>query len=160
MNTTSNRNPEQIISDMGLTLPENTPTPIGAFTNTRQVGDLLYVSGQGPVTAAGEYLTGKVGGQVSVDEANEHAQLVGLNILSAVRSHCGSLSKVKGVVKLLGMVNATPEFSQHPAVIDGCSSMFHQVFGAKGVHARSAFGVGSLPNQITVEIEAIFQLES
>ena len=163
MNTSASMNerfnPEKNIADMGLSLPAETPAPIGAFSNTRQVGNLLYVSGQGPVTSSGEYLTGKVGADVSVAQANEHAKLVGLNILSAVKTHCGSLDKVTAVVKLLGMVNATAEFSQHPAVIDGCSSLLHKVFGAKGIHARSAFGVNSLPNQITVEIEAIFEIK-
>lgn len=151
--------PEARLQARGLTLPEIAPTPIGSFTNVRQVGGLLFVSGQGPILPDGTMHCGKVGGDVSQEDAREHAKLVAINILAAVRAHTGSLDDVAGVVKLLGLVNAVPEFSSHPFVIDGASDLLADIFGPQGVHARSSFGVGSLPNQITVEVEAIFEMQ-
>ena len=109
--------------------------------------------------ADGTLLSGKVGGDVSAEVARDHARLVAINILATLRDHLGNLNPVGGVVKLLGLVNSTPEFSRHPYVIDGASELLADVFGAGGIHARSAIGVASLPNQITVEIEAIFELK-
>jgi enamine deaminase RidA (YjgF/YER057c/UK114 family) len=151
--------PEARISRAGLRLPQAAPAPIGAFSNLRAHRGLIYVSGQGPVLADGTMMRGKVGATVSAEEARDHARLVALNILAAVRHQLGSLDRVAGVVKLLGLVNAVPEFERHPYVIDGASQLLHEVFGPRGVHARSSFGVASLPNQITVEIEAILELE-
>lgn len=151
--------PEMRLKRNRLELPDTAPDPIGAFTNARRHGSLLYVSGQGPVMADGTLMTGKVGDDVSAEEARAHARLVGVNILAAVRASLGSLDRVDGVVKLLGLVNATPDFERHPFVIDGASELMSEVFGEDGVHARSAFGVGSLPNRITVEIEAIFSIK-
>jgi enamine deaminase RidA (YjgF/YER057c/UK114 family) len=150
--------PEKRLADLGIKLPNAGPSPIGAFCNVRRSGSQLYVSGQGPVMADGTLLCGKVGGDISAEVARDHARLVAVNILAALRDHLGNLDPVAGVVKLLGLVNSTPEFSRHPFVIDGASELLADVFGAGGVHARSAFGVVSLPNQITVEIEAIIQL--
>lgn len=152
--------PNTKLSTLGIELPATAPTPIGAFRNVRRSGALLYVSGQGPVTADGKLHQGKVGADVSAAAARAHSRLVAINILAALQDHLGSLAPVAGLVKLLGLVNATPDFSEHPFVIDGASELFAEVFGAEGVHARSSFGVGSLPNQITVEIEAIFELKS
>ncbi|WP_380052452.1 RidA family protein [Falsihalocynthiibacter sp. SS001] len=143
----------------GVTLPPSAPTPIGAFCNVRRTGNLLYVSGQGPVEADGTLLRGKVGGEISAEVAREHARLVAVNIIGALRDYLGGLEKVTGVIKLLGLVNATNDFERHPFVIDGASTLLADVFGELGIHARSAFGVGSLPNNITVEIEAIFEME-
>lgn len=151
--------PEARLQASGLSLPDIAPTPIGSFKNVRQVGALLFVSGQGPVLPDGSLKRGKVGFDVSDEDARGHARLVALNILSALRAHAGSLDRVNGVIKLLGMVNAVPEFANHPYVIDGASDLLADIFGADGVHARSSFGVGSLPNQITVEIEAIFEMK-
>lgn len=151
--------PEMRVKRNGLALPDAAPDPIGAFTNVRRIGSMLYVSGQGPVMADGTLMTGKVGDDVTAEEARAHARLVGVNILAALRASLGSLDRVDGVVKLLGLVNATPDFERHPFVIDGASELMSEVFGEDGVHARSAFGVGSLPNRITVEIEAIFSLK-
>ncbi|TCT44461.1 RidA family protein [Martelella mediterranea] len=151
--------PEAKLVQSGLALPPGPPRPVGSFCNVRQSGNLLFVSGQGPVLADGTLLTGKVGDTVSAEEARKHAEVVAINILTALREFCGgSLDQVRGVVKLLGLVNATPEFTRHPYVIDGASNLLAPIFGQSGVHSRSAFGVGSLPNQITVEIEAIFEL--
>ncbi|QQA43530.1 RidA family protein [Pelagovum pacificum] len=148
--------PESRLKELGLVLPGRAPNPIGSFCNVRREGNLIYVSGQGPVQADGTLLRGKVGSEVTAEEARDHARLVAINILAALRDALGSLDKVGSVVKLLGMVNADPDFEKHPFVIDGASNLLAEVFGKSGIHARSAFGVGSLPNRITVEIEAIF----
>ncbi|WOI57853.1 RidA family protein [Palleronia sp. LCG004] len=152
------KTPETRLREMGLELPGRAPSPIGSFRNVRVSGGWAYVSGQGPVEADGTLKRGKVGDDVTAEEARAHAELVAINILSALRDHFGSLDAVGGVVKLLGLVNATPDFERHPFVIDGASNLLAEVFGADGIHARSAFGVGSLPNRITVEIEAIFEV--
>ena len=138
-------------------IPVAPPAPIGTFANALLVDNLLYVSGQGPVEIDGSLHTGKVGRDVSVEEAYAHARLVGMNILSAVQAELGGWARFRRVVKVLGMVNAVDTFCDHPAVINGCSDLFMQVFGpAAGRHARSSFGVASLPRQITVEVEAVF----
>jgi len=137
-----------------LSLPA-VPSPIGNFNHVTREGNLLFMSGQGPVTSNGQLMTGKVGDTVSTEDAYQHALLVGLNLLSVLHDELGDLSRVTRVVKLLGMVNATPDFSEHPQVINGCSDLLVYVLGEAGRHSRSAVGVGSLPNNITVEIEAI-----
>jgi len=147
------------LRSLGIEL-EPAPAPIGNFRNFTRVGALLYVSGQGPREADGTLHVGKLGRDVTVEEGYQHARLTGLNLLSVLAEAVGDLSKVKQVVKLLGLVNATPDFTDHPSVINGCSDLFITVFGDPGHHARSAFGVGSLPNNISVEIEAIFELHS
>lgn len=150
--------PETRLTALGITLPGAAPSPIGSFRNIRRSGNMIYVSGQGPVHADGTLIRGKVGSEVTAEEAREHAKLVALNILSALRDALGSLDRVRGVVKLLGLVNADPDFERHPFVIDGASDLLAQIFGKNGIHARSSFGVGSLPNRIPVEIEAIFEI--
>lgn len=149
--------PEERLERLGLTLPA-VPQPIGTFVNAVRVGNLLFVSGQGPLTESGVLMTGKVGRTISTEEAYEHARLVGLNLLAVTKKESGDLSRVRRVVKLFGMVNADPDFTEHPKVINGCSDLFGEVFGEAGFHARSAVGMGSLPNNITVEIEAILEL--
>jgi enamine deaminase RidA (YjgF/YER057c/UK114 family) len=152
------KTPEARLRALKLALPARAPSPIGAFRNLRRTGRLVHVSGQGPAAEDGTLMRGKVGADVDTETARAHARLVALNILAVLRDELGSLDAVGGVVKLLGLVNATPDYEEHPAVIDGASELFHQVFGEAGVHARSSFGVASLPNRITVEIEAIFEL--
>jgi enamine deaminase RidA (YjgF/YER057c/UK114 family) len=138
----------------GIVLPE-APTPIANFVTHVQEGQLLFLSGQGPREANGRLHTGKVGATVTVDEAYAHARLTGINLIAVLEKAVGDLSRVSRIVKLLGMVNAAPDFTDHPRVIDGCSDLFMQVFGETGRHARSAVGLGSLPGNITVEIEAV-----
>ena len=150
--------PEERLDKLGLELPGLPPLPVGNFANAVRIGQLLYVSGQGPVTADGRLMTGKVGSDVDVAAAYAHARLAGLNILAVARQQAGTLSAIRRVLKLFGMVNAAPDFAEHPKVINGCSDLFTEIFGPEGVHARSAVGMGSLPNNITVEIEAIFEL--
>ena len=149
--------PHQRIAALDLELLP-APTPIGTFRNVLQVGNILYVSGQGPLDADGILHKGKVGRDVSVEMAYQHARLTGLNILSVLAEHLGDLKRVKRFVKLLGFVNATQDFQDHPRVINGCSDFLVEVFGDDGVHARSAIGVASLPNNITVEVEAIVEI--
>jgi enamine deaminase RidA (YjgF/YER057c/UK114 family) len=147
---------EQRIRDLGIELPK-VPTPAANYANAVRMGNAIYLSGTVPARPDGTIAKGKVGAEVSTDEAAEHARLVGLNILAILRGELGTLDRAKRVIKLLGMVNAVPDFKEHSRVINGCSDLFEQVFGAK--HARSAIGVGSLPFGISVEIEAIFEVE-
>lgn len=148
--------PENLTASVAI--PDSPPTPIGSFVNAVRSGNLLYISGQGPVDTDGRLMTGKVGRDVSAAEASAHARLVGLNLLAVARAELGDLSRIKRVVKLLGMVNAVPDFADHPQVINGCSDLLQEVLGEAGIHARSAVGVGSLPNNITVEVEAILEI--
>tara|TARA_B110000881_G_scaffold115398_1_gene101240 strand:+ start:4392 stop:4874 length:483 start_codon:yes stop_codon:yes gene_type:complete len=149
--------PEERLDELGYKLPSLPPAPIGNFINTKRVGNLIYISGQGPLTLSGELKKGKVGQDVTIEEATEHAEIVAINIIASLKYELSSLSKVKSFVKLFGMVNSVPLFENHPSVINGCSDLLCKVFGEKGVHTRSAIGVGSLPNNITVEIEAIVE---
>lgn len=149
--------PYERLAALGIALPPP-PPPIANFVTHVIEGNMLYLSGQGPREADGFMHAGKVGGGISVDEAYGHARLTGINLLAVMQDALGDLSRVKRVVKLLGMVNAVPDFEDHPSVINGCSDLLIEVFGAAGEHARSAVGFGSLPGNITVEIEAIVAL--
>jgi enamine deaminase RidA (YjgF/YER057c/UK114 family) len=134
------------------------PKPAANYVPGVVSGDLLFLSGQGPRAADGTFQCGKVGSDVSLDEAYARARLVGLGLLATARQQLGSLERIRRIVKVLGLVNAVPNFTQHPAVINGCSDLFVEVFGDAGRHARSAIGVASLPLNISVEIEAIFEV--
>jgi enamine deaminase RidA (YjgF/YER057c/UK114 family) len=147
------------LESLGLTLLP-VPRPIGNFRNFVRAGSLVFISGQGPREADGSMHQGKVGRDVAAVDAYSHAQLTGLNVLSVLADAVGDLGRIKQVVKLLGLVNATDDFTGHPDVINGCSDLFTSVFGEIGQHARSAIGVASLPNNITVEIEAIFEVHA
>jgi enamine deaminase RidA (YjgF/YER057c/UK114 family) len=146
--------PYERLQSLGIVLPE-APQPIANFVTHVVDGKLLFLSGQGPTETDGTLHTGKVGADVSVEAAYAHARLTGINLIAVMQAALGDLGRVRRIVKLLGMVNATPNFEAHPAVINGCSDLMIEVFGDQGVHARSAVGFSSLPNQITVEIEAI-----
>ena len=143
---------------MGVALPP-TPTPVANYVPFVVTGSLVFLSGQGPRRPEGGMFTGKVGGAVSVEEAYRHARIVGIQLLSALQGAIGDLDRVTRIVKLLGMVNGTPDFKQQPKVINGCSDLLVEVFEAKGRHARSAVGMGSLPDDITVEIEAVVEFK-
>jgi enamine deaminase RidA (YjgF/YER057c/UK114 family) len=150
---------EQNLISLGIELPE-LPVPKAVYKPCIVVGNLLYVSGHVPIKSDGSRIKGKVGLDMETEEAKGVARIVGLCILSTIRKHLGSLDKVKRVVKILGMVNAVPEFTQHPLVINGCSELFRDIWGVdNGVGVRSAVGMGSLPDNIPVEIEAIFELD-
>ncbi len=148
---------EARLKEKGIVLPD-VAAPAANYVPFRIAGNLLYLSGQGP-RENGRHLSGKVGAEISLEEGYRRARLVGLGLLATTRAALGSLDRVEMVVKLLGMVNATPEFTDHPKVINGCSDLFVEVFGDAGRHARSAVGMGSLPNQISVEIEAILLIK-
>ena len=145
---------EARLKQLGLVLPE-LGKPVANYLPYRLVGNVLYLAGQGPRDENGKQLTGKVGAEVTVEEGYRRARFVGLGLLAAMRDALGSLDRVDYIVKLLGMVNAVPNFNDSPKVINGCSDLFVEVFGDAGRHARSAVGNVMLPNQISVEIEGI-----
>ncbi len=148
--------PEEKLQSMGLTLPP-VPTPVGNYVPYKRDGNTIYLSGQGPRRPDGTFIVGTVGRDVTIEQAYEHAKIVGLQLLAAARAAAGDLGKVE-VLKVLGMVNAVPGFGEQPKVINGCSDLFVAVLGDRGRHARSAVGMGSLPNQISVEIEAVMRV--
>lgn len=150
--------PEDQIKDLKLELPPP-PKPAGVYRPVIVVERLAYVSGHGPLRADGSLITGRVGAGLDLDAGKAAARQVGLAIIATLRHHFSSLDRVKRVVKVLGMVNCTAEFGEHPQVINGCSELFADVFGDEnGIGARSAVGMGSLPGNIAVEIEAVFEL--
>lgn len=149
---------EQRLADLGHQLPPVSP-PVGSYVKAIVVGNLLFLSGNGPDQPGYTSPKGKVGGDVTIEQAVEAARYVGLNLLAAAKDTLGSLDRIRRVVKLLGMVNSAPDFGQQPRVINGCSDLLLAVFGDTGRHARSAVGMSALPNDIPVEIEAIFEVE-
>ena len=152
-------NPDAKIAELKLELPP-APKPVAVYKPLVIAGNYAYVSGHGPLRSDKTLIKGRVGGDLSLDQGKAAARQVGLAILATLRDQLGSLNRVKRLVKLLGMVNATPDFEDHPAVINGCSELFAQIWGAEnGIGARSAVGMGSLPGNIAVEIEAIFEIE-
>ena len=143
---------------LGLELPP-APAPAGVYKPCVEVGGLLYVSGHGPLLPDGTLLVGRVGRELDADAGKAAARQVGLTILATLQAALGDLGKIRRVIKVLGMVNATEDFTRHPSVINGCSELFAEVWGADlGIGVRSAVGMGSLPGNIPVEIEAIFEL--
>ena len=151
--------PEEKLASLGLTLPP-APKPMANYVPYRLAGNMLYLSGQGPRREGGSLLTGRLGRDTTLEEGYEHAKLVGLLLLATARAAIGELGRIEAVIKLLGMVNAEPDFHDHPKVINGCSDLLVEVLGEAGRHARSAVGMGGLPNGITVEIEAILLIKS
>ena len=150
--------PEQNLANLHETLPV-IPVPKAIYKPCLIDGKYLYVSGHVPIRPDGTRISGKVGLDFSSDEARDIARLVGLCIISSVRNKVGSLDRVKRVIKIFGMVNAVPDFDRHPHVINGCSELFAQIWGDdNGVGTRSAVGMGSLPDRVPVEIEAVFEL--
>ena len=149
---------EKRLAQLGPTLPP-APPPAGVYKPCLVDGKFIYVSGHGPVNSDKSLITGKVGKELDEDQGKAAAKQVGLTILSTLRAHLGSLDKVKRVIKTLGMVNCVPDFEKHPYVINGCSELFAEIWGTDdGVGVRSAVGMGSLPNNISVEIEVLFEL--
>jgi enamine deaminase RidA (YjgF/YER057c/UK114 family) len=152
-------NADQQFEQLGLTLPP-APAPMGVYKPCLIDGKYLYLSGHGPVKDDKTLIEGRVGADMDVEEAKLAARQVGLTMLSTIKVNIGSFSKIKRVIKVLGMVNCTPEFGKHPYVINGCSELFAAVWGPdNGVGVRSAVGMGSLPGNIPVEIEALFELD-
>ncbi|HEY5314840.1 MAG TPA: RidA family protein [Pirellulales bacterium] len=147
------------LAALGYQLPP-APKPQGVYKPVVFSHDMAYVSGHGPLLPDGGMITGRVGADLTQEAGYEAARQTGLAILATLQANLGSLNRIKRVVKVLGMVNAAPDFTQHPAVINGCSELFSKVFGPEhGIGARSAVGMGSLPGNIAVEIEAIFEYE-
>ena len=157
MNTTA-QSPEQRLQALGITLPEASQ-PVANYVNAVTTGNLVFLAGKGPRKTDGTYITGKVGRDLSVEEGYAAARLTGINQLAVLKAHLGDLSRVKRVVKVLGMVNAVEGFGNQPEVINGFSDLMVEVFGERGKHARAAVGMASLPRNIAVEIEMIVEIE-
>jgi enamine deaminase RidA (YjgF/YER057c/UK114 family) len=152
--------PDQRFEQLGLKLPPP-PTPLGVYKPFLIAGNFVFVSGHGTVKEDRSLIIGRVGKDLNIEEGKFAARQVGLAILSTLKSNLGSFNKIKRVIKVLGMVNCVPEFERHPYIINGCSELFAQVWGEdNGVGVRSAVGMGSLPDNIPVEIEAMFELNA
>jgi enamine deaminase RidA (YjgF/YER057c/UK114 family) len=149
---------EAKLASLGIVLPP-APKPIGLYKPMLIVGDLIYMSGHGPLNPDGTLHLGRVGADLTLEQGQAAARQTGLALLATLRTNLGSLDKVKRVVKLLGLVRCTDDFTQQPAVINGCSQLFVDIFGADlGIGVRSALGTNSLPSGMAVEVEAIFEL--
>src|SRR3954467_2587651 len=149
---------EQRLKELGIELTRPT-SPMANYVNAVRTGTLLYLAGKGPGLPGQPLPTGKVGRDITVEQAYVHARETGLSLIAVMKAELGDLDRVRRIVKVLGMVNATPEFGNQPEVINGCSDLFVEVFGDRGRHARSAVGMGSLPRGIPVEIEVIVEIE-
>lgn len=146
--------------ELGLELPP-APKPVGVYKPALIVGNMCYLSGHGPLRPDGTLITGRVGEDTDQQGGYDAARQTGLAMLATLKAHLGTLDKIERVVKVLGLVRCTPEFGQQPAVINGCSELFRDVFGEEaGVACRSALGTNALPGGIAVEIEAIFQVKA
>ena len=151
-------NADKQFEKTGLNLPP-VPEPKGLYKPCLIAGNYLYLSGHGPLQDNGTLITGRIGKEITKEEGKLAARQVGLTMLSTIKKNLGSLNRIKRVIKILGMVNCVPEFEHHPYIINGCSELFADIWGMdNGVGARSAAGFGSLPDNIPVEIEAIFEL--
>ena len=150
--------PESCLEKLNVVLPP-APKPVGVYKPLLQDGKYLYVSGHGTVQTDGSLIKGRVGKDLTAEEGKQAARQVGLAILATLKSNLGTLNRVKRVIKVLGMVNCSPEFERHPFVINGCSELFAEIWGEEnGIGVRSAVGMGSLPDNIPVEVEALFEL--
>jgi enamine deaminase RidA (YjgF/YER057c/UK114 family) len=150
---------EQKIQELNLQLPE-IGEPMANYVHVVRTGNLLFLAGKGPALTDGTYITGKVGSDLTVEEGKEAARVVGIQQLAVLKKELGDLNKVKRIVKVLGMVNCNPDFTQQSQVINGFSDLMVGVFGEKGKHARSAVGMIALPSNIAVEIELIVEIEN
>ncbi|MDA0839224.1 MAG: RidA family protein [Planctomycetota bacterium] len=150
---------EAKLLEMGIELPSKS-TPVANYVSAVQTGNLVFLSGHGPYKSDRTLIKGKVGSDLSLEEAYEAARITCLNLLGSLKATIGNLDRVSRVVKVLGMVNAEQGFEDHPKVINGASDLLVEVFGEKGRHARSAVGMGTLPSNIPVEIEMIVEVEA
>jgi len=151
-------NAENKLKEMGLEIPPPS-TPVANYVSAVRTGNLVFLSGHGPYRKDGTMITGKVGAELSLDEGYEAARRVAVGLLGSLKGEIGDLDKVRRVVKLLGMVNCTPDFTDQPKVINGASDLLVEIFSEKGKHARSAVGMNALPMNISVEIEMIVEVE-
>lgn len=149
--------PESQLAELGIELPVPS-SPVANYVNAVQTGNLVFLAGKGPKNAEGEYVTGKLGEDLTVEEGYQAARLVGINQLAVLKAELGDLNRVKRIVKVLGMVNGTPDFANQPEVVNGFSDLMVEVFGDRGKHARAAVGMGSLPRGIAVEIEMVVEV--
>ena len=154
----ADQSPDARLIELGITLPPVSPS-IANYVGVVQTGNLLFLSGHIPRDAEGAFITGKLGADVEVAAGYQAARLAGIALLATLKDHLGDLGRVKRVVKVFGMVNATPDFTSHSQVINGCSDLMVEVFGEKGRHARAASGFSSLPVGACVEIEMIVEVE-
>jgi enamine deaminase RidA (YjgF/YER057c/UK114 family) len=153
------KSPEEQFASLGLTLPP-APKPLGVYKPCLVDGKHLYLSGHGPVQPDGTLIIGRIGKELDQEQGKAAARQVALTLLATIVTHVGSLNKIKRVIKVLGMVNCTEDFKRHPYIINGCSELFAAIWGQEnGIGTRSAVGFGSLPDNIPVEIEAMFELE-
>lgn len=158
-NTFQTIDAETRLAELGIQLPEASE-PVANYVNAVRTGNLLFLAGKGPKKADGSYITGKVGADLTLGEAQEAARLTAINQLAVLKAELGDLNKVKRIVKVTGMVNAGPDFGNQPEVINGFSNLMVEVFGERGKHARAAVGMGSLPRNIAVEIDIIVEIEN
>ena len=149
---------ERRLKELGIELAKPT-SPMANYVNAVRTGNLLYLAGKGPGLPGKPLPTGKVGRDFTIEQGYGFARETGLSLIAVMKAELGDLDRVRRIVKVLGMVNATPEFGNQPEVINGCSDLFVEVFGDRGRHARSAVGMGSLPRGIPVEIEVIVEVE-
>lgn len=155
---TTAASPEQVLDSLGITL-KNKGTPTANFVYAVRTGKLVFTAGHIPVDANGKVIKGKLGKELTVEQGQQAARRSGISLLSTLKQELGDLSKIKRIIKVTGMVNATADFTQHSQVINGFSDLMVEVFGDKGKHARSAVGMGSLPVNAAVEIEMIVEIE-
>ena len=153
----SSYNPEARLKELNIQLP-NPPQPVANYVNGVQAGNLIFLAGKGPRYADGTEITGKVGREVSIEKAYEGARLTAINQMSVLKAMLGDLKRVKRIVKVLGMVNCDPDFTDQPKVINGFSDLMVEVFGDRGKHARAAVGMSSLPRGQSVEIELVVEI--
>jgi enamine deaminase RidA (YjgF/YER057c/UK114 family) len=154
----ANYDPEATLATLGIELPELS-APVANYVNAvATTGNLIWLAGKGPKQSDGTYVVGKLGGDLSVEEGYAAARLCGINQLAALKAELGNLNRVKRIVKVTGMVNSTPDFEQHPAVVNGFSDLMVEVFGDRGRHARAAVGMGSLPFNMATEIEMVVEV--
>ncbi|PKA98615.1 enamine deaminase RidA (YjgF/YER057c/UK114 family) [Flavobacteriaceae bacterium MAR_2009_75] len=150
-------NPEAKLGELGIEL--STPSsPIANYVNAVRVGNLIFLSGKGPLKPDGKNITGKVGEDLTIEEGYEAARITGINQLSVLKAELGNLNKVKRIVKVKGMVNCTPDFGDQPKVVNGYSDLMVAVFGERGKHARAAVGMGSLPGNIAIEVDMVVEV--
>lgn len=153
----SDYNPEAKLEALGIILP--TPSaPVANYVNAVQTGNLIFLAGKGPKQANGEYIKGRLGENMTIEEGYAAARIIGVNQLAVLKAELGNLNRVKRIVKVLGMVNSTPDFTDQPKVINGYSDLMVEVFGERGKHARAAVGMVSLPIGIAAEIEMIVEV--
>ena len=154
----SDYDPEARLQALDIELPEAS-SPVANYVNAVRTGELLFLAGKGPKKADGTYITGKVGADLTVEQGYEAARLTAVNQLAVLKAELGDLRRVRRIVKVTGMVNAAPDFTQHPEVVNGFSDLMVEVFGERGKHARAAVGMGSLPRNIAVEIEMVVEVD-